>query len=179
MEDFFLNRFSARLNEVPAAGEPVFLSEIGNHNHGAVFLDLSWAVTPELENAIDRLAHRMEGFFLGRFDVRVPTLAALRKGEEFRVLELNGVSAEQSHIYDPNKISIWKAWRVMMNQWHLAYEIGSENVRRGCKKDSLFSVFEKLIHRGRRSDVKNPVILPGKTKTTPPRTESSPATKEY
>jgi hypothetical protein len=180
MEDYLLKKFSSRLSEVLPLGETLFLTEIGNHDQGAVFLDLSWASTPELEREIDLLAHRLDGFCLGRFDVRVPTLAALRKGEDFKVLELNGVSAEQSHIYDPNQINIFKSWRVMMTQWHLAFEIGAENVRRGAKKDSFWSVLVKLLRRDRPvSGAAAARPSSGTAKHSQPREESSSTTRSH
>ena len=57
--------------------------------------------TPALEAAIDRLAQSLPGFYFGRFDVRVPSLDDLRAGRGIRVLELNGLTAEATHVYDP------------------------------------------------------------------------------
>src|SRR5258707_577043 len=48
MSDFYLRRNSERIQEVPATGEKVQLVEIGTHCRGAIFLDGSDAITPEL-----------------------------------------------------------------------------------------------------------------------------------
>jgi hypothetical protein len=52
-----------------------------------------------LRQAIDRVAKSHPGFYLGRFDVRAPSVADLEAGH-FAVLELN-VTSEATHIYDP------------------------------------------------------------------------------
>jgi hypothetical protein len=90
-----------------------------------VFLDGAALHTPALEQAIDRISRSHPGFFIGRYDIRTPSLAAFRNGT-FKVIELNGVSAEATHIYDP-AISLFEAYRVMFRQWSLAFEIGAMN----------------------------------------------------
>ena len=42
------------------------------------------------------------------------------------MLELNGVTAESTDIYDPAN-SVVAAWRKLMRQWRLAFEIGAAN----------------------------------------------------
>src|SRR5205823_2177502 len=88
------------LDAVPAAGEQVQLVEIGSHCRGTVFLDGSRWITPALSAAIDRVSQAHPEFYLGRYDVRTESLEALQRGE-FTVIELNGVSAEATHVYDP------------------------------------------------------------------------------
>jgi membrane protein DedA with SNARE-associated domain len=132
MADFFFAKFKNQLADIPPHGTVVPLADIGNHCRGAVFLDFTWALTPELEQAIEELAQPFAGFHLGRFDLRAPSLAELRAGRGLKVLELNGVTSEQGHIYDPNHLNVWRAWGVMFAQWRLAFEIGAENVRRGA-----------------------------------------------
>jgi hypothetical protein len=48
------------------------------------------------------------------------------------VLELNGVTAESTDIYDPAN-SVVSAWRKLMRQWRLAFEIGAANRARGAR----------------------------------------------
>jgi membrane protein DedA with SNARE-associated domain len=117
------------IDSVPRAGERVQLVEIGSHCRGAIFLDGAQHITPELEGAMDRISQSHPGFCFGRYDVRCASAADLRAGR-FTILELNGVTAEATHIYDP-KIPVWRAYRTMVEQWTLAFEIGAQNRRRG------------------------------------------------
>ncbi|MBP6389364.1 MAG: hypothetical protein KA175_07405 [Flavobacteriales bacterium] len=100
------------LARVPAKDEEVVVEPIGNHCRGALFHD-AWALfTPSLERAIDELLAEAEGLYYGRVDVRAESEEALRAGR-FIVLELNGVSSEPGHIYDPS-YSLMRSWSELL-----------------------------------------------------------------
>ncbi|MGE3842969.1 MAG: hypothetical protein AB7I50_15450 [Vicinamibacterales bacterium] len=127
----------ARLDYVPGDGEVVPLVELGTHCRGALFLDAIHLLTPALLESFDRVAKRFDGFFFGRFDVRAcEGVDAFREGCGWKVLELNGVTSEATHIYHPDT-PLLAAYRVLMTQWRLAFEIGAENRRRGTTPASL------------------------------------------
>ena len=119
------------MSDVPAAGERVQLVEIGSHCRGAIFLNGGHLLTPALEAEMDRIAQAHEGFYFGRFDLRAPSVEDFRKGSGLQVIELNGVSAEATHVYDPS-VSVWEAYRVMFRHWRLAFAIGRRNVELGA-----------------------------------------------
>jgi hypothetical protein len=139
----FLKRFASRLNEVPAAGEPVRLVELGTHCRGALFVDGGHLLTAELEHAIDTISRGLEGFHFGRYDLRATSLDALQAGN-FKVLELNGVTSEATHIYDPS-VGIIAAYRALFEQWRIAFEIGAINRRRGARTTSLVELLRRFI----------------------------------
>jgi len=120
------------VNDVPARGETVRIVEIGSHCRGSVFLDGSRFKTTALEAAIDSISRRHPGFFFGRYDIRARTAQEFQEGNSFKVIELNGVSAEATHIYDP-AISLLGAYRSLFRQWHLAFEIGAMNRDAGAQ----------------------------------------------
>ncbi len=132
MAGFYERRNAQRIHVVPRAGENVQLVEIGTHCRGAIFLDGGYAITPALEAVIDRIARTFDGFFFGRFDIRVPTLEDFMLGRNLKVVELNGVTSEATHIYDP-KLSLWQAYRVLFEQWRIAFEIGDRNRAAGVR----------------------------------------------
>jgi hypothetical protein len=124
-----------RMLDVPASGARVRLVEIGSHCRGAVFLDGSWALSSQLEDAIERVARVYDGFYFGRFDVRAPSAEEFSRGA-FKVVELNGVTAEATHIYDP-RVRLLEAYRVVFEQWRIAFEIGASNRARGSRVTTL------------------------------------------
>jgi pimeloyl-ACP methyl ester carboxylesterase/membrane protein DedA with SNARE-associated domain len=128
----FLARLQARLLEVPPAGEVIALGDLGNHCQGAVFLDGGHLISPALEAAIEALAAGYEGFFFGRFDLRVPSEEDFRAGRSLKVLELNGASSEATHIYDPRH-GPRAAWRTLREQWRILFAIGERNRRAGVR----------------------------------------------
>jgi membrane protein DedA with SNARE-associated domain len=132
MASVYLERLADRLEEIPRAGERVPLATIGNHCRGAIFLDGARFATPELVGAIAEIARRLPGFHFGRFDLRAPSEEDLLAGRNLRILELNGVLSESTHIYDPRH-GVVHAWRTLFAQWRLAFEIGRANVARGTR----------------------------------------------
>ena len=66
---------------------------------GAVFRDGNELLTPALENAIDAISRDYEGFYFGRYDIRTESAEALARGEDFKILELNGVTSEATSIH--------------------------------------------------------------------------------
>ena len=133
--DVFLARL-ADTDRVPAAGEAVPLGRAGNHCQGTEFRDGRHLHTPALEAAIESIARHVDGFHFGRFDVRYASPDALTRGEGFAIVELNGVTSEATHIYDPDA-SLFDAWRTLMTQWSLAFTIGAANRARGHRPVGL------------------------------------------
>jgi membrane protein DedA with SNARE-associated domain len=137
----YLERFAAERTRVPAARETVRLVEAGNHCQGAIFLDGWRLFSPKLEETIDRISRAVPGFFVGRYDVRYASEEALREGEGFQILELNGASSEDTAIYDPRN-SLRKAYRTLFRQWEIIFAIADENRRRGLSATPLKTVWK-------------------------------------
>lgn len=121
-----------RLYDVPAQGESINLVEVGAHARGTLFLDARELSSPALLARLDEIANAFPGFHFGRFDLRVPNEQALRDGRDLSILELNGLTAEVAHIYDPQN-SLIQAWRDVARQWRLAFRIGSINRHQGAR----------------------------------------------
>lgn len=124
-----------RLYEVPAADEVVHLVEVGAHARGTEFLDRRHLATDALLARMDAISSAFPDFHFGRFDLRVPSEDALRRGEGLRILELNGVTAEVAHIYDPEN-GLIAAWRDICHQWRVAFRIASINRHQGAEPSS-------------------------------------------
>ena len=136
-----------RLFDVPEEGEEVKLIDIGTHSRGAVFLNGKQVLTPELERAFDQISKGFDGFYFGRFDIRTEDLEAFKAGTGFKIVELNGVTSEATHIYDPSN-SLLSAYRTLMRQWEIAFEIGHQNRKRGIRPASVIEVLRRaLINR--------------------------------
>jgi pimeloyl-ACP methyl ester carboxylesterase len=149
MARFHLAQQAARLGVVPAADAPVPLGDCGSHCRGAEFLDGHRYFSGALEDAADSVARRFDGFYFGRFDVRAPTAEAFARGE-FTVIELNGVTSEATHVYDP-AVGLADAYRALFAQWSLAYEIGAENVRRGAAVTPPWTLAQETVSALRRT----------------------------
>jgi len=135
-----------RLYQVPEKGEDIELVEVGTHARGALFLDGSALITPEMTDAFDTISRRFKGFYFGRYDVRVPSVEDFRNGKNITVLELNGVTSEATHVYDPDN-RLFRAWRDLMRQWKIAFEIGAANAARGVRPISTHRLLEMVFLR--------------------------------
>ncbi len=128
----FRTIYQERLATVPENGEKVTLAKIGSHCRGAMFLDGKDLITPALEAEMERIARTFDGFYFGRFDLRCPDQDALRRGEGIRIIELNGVTSEATHIYHPHT-PLMVGYRTLIQQWRHAYDIGVANAANGAR----------------------------------------------
>jgi hypothetical protein len=94
-----------------------------------------------LEETIDRISH-IQGFYIGRYDIRYSDEKDLRRGENFTIVELNGAASEATNIYDPDN-SLTMAYRTLFAQWRLVFAIGDLNRRRGVRPCSLRTLWRE------------------------------------
>jgi hypothetical protein len=135
----YLPRLSARLAEVPAAGARVPLVFVGNHCRGSEFEDGRAHATEALAARIDRFARAMPDFHFGRIDLRFDSIALLRRGEGFRIIEVNGAGSEATHIWDP-ATRLVAAWRDQLHHYGLAWRIGAANRAAGHRPSGLVAM---------------------------------------
>lgn len=125
----FARTHAAELDSVPDAGSRIRLTHIGNHCMGTIFLDRRDLISPKLQSSLESMLRPINGICLGRFDVRSPSADALRAGS-FTILELNGVTGEPGHIYDP-KGGIFSGWSALLRHWNTACAYGKINADNG------------------------------------------------
>ena len=106
--------------------ESLKLSSIGNHSKGTKFINGNKLITKELEESFDKLSHQVNGWYYGRLDIKYHSLEELYQGK-FKVLELNGILAEPTHIYDASKTTYWKAIKTIRTHWKQLYRIARYN----------------------------------------------------
>lgn len=133
------------LTNIPKNSEEVPLAKLGSHCRGALFLNGNQLITPQLEAEIHRIASAFRGFHFGRFDLRCPDDESLKNGEGIRIIELNGLTSEATHIYHPNTPLI-TAYRTLVSQWRQAIEIGNHNAKHGAHVSKSSELFSVIIH---------------------------------
>lgn len=140
LKDIYLPRHAGRQNQVLAPGEAYRIAFAGSHSRGTIFRDGNRYITEFMQRTFDEIAKDIDGFYFGRFDVRFSSIEDLQQGRNFTILECNGAGAEATHIWD-RKTSLRTAYRVLMHQYALLWEIGAENVRRGARPARLIDLF--------------------------------------
>jgi membrane protein DedA with SNARE-associated domain/pimeloyl-ACP methyl ester carboxylesterase len=148
MAKFHQKNHADRLYDIPADGEKIRLVEVGTHCRGALFLDGNALHTSRLEAAIDDISRGFDGFYFGRYDIRSASPEDFARGQNFKIIELNGVTSEATHIYQPGN-RLRQAYGVLMRQWHLAFEIGRQNVRKGAHPAPAGRLLKLLFQRRR------------------------------
>jgi hypothetical protein len=118
------------------------LVEAGNHAQGCIFRDGQRLWSPDLEVRMDEISRKLDGFYVGRYDIRYENETDLRAGKNFQIVELNGAASEATSIYDARN-SLWSAYRTLFRQWNLVFAIGAENRRRGFAPTKIFTVWSK------------------------------------
>lgn len=143
MARFLLDLHRPRLSMVLPLGEQFQTVEIGSHCRGSLFLDGCDKLTPALEARIDALCQEVPGFCFGRFDIRAESELGFVEGTAFKILEVNGVTSEATHIYDPQH-SVFYAWRILCRQWRVAFEIGAQQRKLGHGGMNLLELLGKV-----------------------------------
>ena len=159
----YLARHPDAGTRVPDFGELVQLVNIGSHCRGAVFVDGSQYMTEALTIRVDEIVHHFSDFYFGRLDVRSPSIEHFKRGE-FLILELNGVTSEPTHIYDP-RVSLIAAYRAMFMQWRLAFEIGAANRMLGHEPATIGEIVRLL--RRRRCSISSGSDIPAASAPPP------------
>jgi hypothetical protein len=132
----YLTRHAAGLDTVPAPGEPVRLAFAGSHSRGAIFRNGNALVTEAMEDRFDAISKSLPEFYFGRFDIRFAQFSDVQLGTGFTILEANGAGAESTHIWD-RRTGLLSAWRDLMKQYRLLFQIGRANVDRGFRPLTL------------------------------------------
>ncbi len=148
----FLERWAADRGRVPGAGEMVRLAESGNHCQGTLFADGEALITPDLESRMNAIAGSFRGGLdIGRFDLRYESDESIKRGEGFKIIELNGVTGESTNIYDPTKSIVW-AFGVTIRQWSLMYRLGAVRQRMGHRPMAVRMLLRRIReHKRSRS----------------------------
>ena len=166
LAEHYCNANQSRLTYVPKEGESIQLVELGTHARGSIFLNGADLQTISLEQEIDRISKCFRGFYLGRYDIRVKDESALMRAEGIRILELNGVTSEPTHIYDP-AVSVIDAYRALFEQWRLAYAIGASNRQKGFKPMTVREMISLLTSAIREPETES---NPDESKEPPQQT---------
>lgn len=143
MAEYLLNLHHDQLDRVLGLGEKFKVVEIGSHCRGSVFLDGNQYRTEALRARMQSISNDIEGFYFGRFDLRVPNTECLCAGLDLKILEVNGLTSESTNIYDPQN-SVLTAYRILFEQWRQAFLIGQKNIRLGAPRVSLFALLSHL-----------------------------------
>ena len=127
--DLLKNLHKNRMDEVIAKGEKITLTVIGNHSKGTQFLNGNHLITKELERTFDKINQEIKGWYFGRLDIKYHSFEDLLQAKKFKILEINGIIAEPTHIYDASakNASYLKAIKEIKTNWEVITKIANLN----------------------------------------------------
>ncbi|WP_336732082.1 D-alanine--D-alanine ligase [Chryseobacterium sp. VD8] len=123
-------KMGSEMQKTVPENEEIILIPFGSHTRGAKFIDISSEVTEKLEQKINEICTKVNGFYFGRLDVMFENLELLKNGENFKIIEINGAKSEPTHMYDP-KHSLFFAWKEIAKHWNIMAEISRKNHETG------------------------------------------------
>lgn len=152
LKDLFLNHPRASkyftLKDLPTYSdrvlkpeESILLEPIGNHCRGTKFVNANALIDDSLTKQFKNLCDQIPDFYYGRFDVKAQTANDLKEGK-FKIMELNGASAEPGHIYDPS-YTLEQAYADLFWHWRKMSEIAESN-RSKYPKESLWQTLKTV-----------------------------------
>ncbi|MEM1136908.1 MAG: hypothetical protein AAGI07_13805 [Bacteroidota bacterium] len=126
------------MDDIVVKDQSIMLEPIGNHCRGTKFLNGNHLINDKLKKVFDQISREIEGYYYGRFDLKVKSLEDLYEGKNIRIMELNGVSSEPAHIYDP-KMKLWHAYRDLLQHALTIQKISAANHKLGVPYTPLKS----------------------------------------
>lgn len=118
------------LQTIPKTGETVVVEPIGNHARGTLFTDKRNLIDAQVLKTFDKIASRIPGMFIYRFDVKCNGPDDLKTGKNLKLVEVNGAGGEPTHIYQPG-YPLRRAWKDLLHHWRHVYRISHANHRQG------------------------------------------------
>jgi hypothetical protein len=122
-------QYGAGLEQVLPAGEAFTVLHVANLFNGARFKNLAHLIDADLLDVFDNISLG-NNFYYGRYDIKCRSVADLKQGRGFYILEFNGAGSTPNHIYT-GTYTLWQAYREMLLHWRLLYEASALNHKQG------------------------------------------------
>ncbi|MGS0647980.1 D-alanine--D-alanine ligase [Komagataeibacter melomenusus] len=142
----YIPRLRPRLQEVPPAGQSLPLVFAGNHCKGSIFHDCATDITPALTARVNAIMRDIPDFHFGRIDAKAPSLAHLREGKDFQIIEINGVGSEATHIWDA-RTTLRDAYATQFLHYGETFRIGAKKRREGWKSSGAMAMLRAWLRQ--------------------------------
>ena len=139
------------IHEILHKNETRLLEPIGNHCRGTRFINGNHLINDRLHLVFNTISNKMNGFYYGRFDLKVKSIEDLYNGKNIKIMELNGASSEPGHIYD-SSVGIVNAYKDLAFHWRLLAQIAIQNKRKGIQPVSFKLIATTFLsHFGKKN----------------------------
>ncbi len=163
VQEDMLARHKNKLEWILPLGEVFTLSFACNRSQGGKLKSLAHEIDGQLRETFDKISCHAGYFYYGRYDVKCNSVAELKAGKNFSILEFNGAGAGVQHIYG-NNLSLWQAMKTILVHWRMLYKISVYNNRKKGVKFWEFTPGLKFL----RAAKQNLMFLKGLDEKYPP-----------
>lgn len=132
------------LKEIPPHGVVRLVEPVGNHCLGTEFINNNHLINNKLNEVFDQISKPFDGFFYGRYDLKINSEEEMYRGERIKIFELNGVTSEPGHIYD-RKMRLWQAYRDLWKHQRMVFLISRENLRKHGPSARLIEISKRAF----------------------------------
>ncbi len=143
--DLLRNIHHKNLKKIYPKGKEIVLTDIGNHSKGTQFLNGNHLINEKLTALIDEISLQTGGWYYGRMDIKYDNFEDLVDGKHFKIIEVNGIISEPTHIYDAShpEAGFFAAIKAIKNHWLIIDQIAKMNV---VKKGAKLPTVKEYIH---------------------------------
>lgn len=125
--DIFKEIHQEEMNSIPKKDKEILLSSIGNHSKGTQFKNGNGLKSIELTNIIQEIEQQIDGWYYGRLDIKYDTFDKILSDKKFKILEINGIISEPTHVFDASTYSYFDALKAIRKHWKILYEVSTAN----------------------------------------------------
>jgi hypothetical protein len=119
------------------------LSDAANRTQGGRFVSLKHEIDENLQEVCDQLSHTVRDWYFGRWDIMCQSVADLKIGRNYAILEYNGAGAAPNHLYQ-NGYTLGYVYSEILKYWKALYDISKASRRLGVKPWSTFAGWRML-----------------------------------
>jgi hypothetical protein len=144
-----IKKHRKKLHKVYPVDHEILMEPIGNHRFGIIFQNANHLIDVGLTEHFNDISSHLDGFYFGRYDIKVGSVEDLYTGENLKIIELNGANSEPGHIYDPGN-SLLNAYRDLNKHWNTLYEISIKNHAKGIQYQSKRTLLKLIFDNFRK-----------------------------
>ncbi|MEZ5046933.1 MAG: hypothetical protein R2831_08070 [Chitinophagaceae bacterium] len=125
-------------------GVQKIIEPIGNHCRGTQFVNRNDLINEQMHQTFNTISQEIDGFFYGRFDLKVFNISDLYQGNAIKILELNGLTSDVAHLFDPHT-RLRDVFFTQVKHCKYCYEIAKENLKKGYNPTPPLVLLKKII----------------------------------
>jgi len=143
--DLLFKLNEAQLSDIPKQGKIIVLNNIGNHCKGTRFINANHLISDKLTQNIQLLSEQIKGWDYGRLDIKYKNFSDLEQGKNYKILEINGLIAEPTHMYDSNTGNYFKCLKELKKHWKIIFTIANAHKKNKTSSFKDFNYFIKSL----------------------------------